>query len=133
MNIDYSNDILNIFSSPMHIYSIGDESHLVGYAGDPNIGEYVHLYFQFQKSDSKNYADNKIIKAKFSAIGGVVLIAACEKFCALVENITFHEALKYCDPEVGLQHILNAPQEKTHSINFVIQAFYKAFEVLTIL
>lgn len=133
MSMYYSDEIMTIFSSPSHVYKEGDEIHLTGYAGDPMIGEYIHLYFYIQKAtDSLNYADNRIVQAKFSALGGVVLIAAADKFCSLVEGLTFQEALKYCDPE-RLQHVLLAPQGKVYSINFIIQAFYKAFEMLTVL
>ena len=133
MSTEYSDEIMSIFSSPNHIYQEGDENHLMGFAGDASIGEYIHLYFQFCKAqNSSNYADSKIVRARFSAVGGVLLIVAAEKFCSLVEGLSFQDALKYCDP-VRIQHILSAPNEKIYSVNFVIQAFYKSLEALTTL
>jgi len=129
MNIDYSDTIMEAFHSPQYVYVADEKVDLIGYAGDMAIGEYVQLYFHVQKA--ANYADNKIMQARFSAIGGVLLISAAEKLCSLLEGLTFEEALKYCDPEIGLPHILEAPNEKIYSINFVTQAFYKAFETLT--
>lgn len=127
MNIDYSDEINALFASPMHVYS-NEDTNLIGYAGDVKIGEYVHLYFQVQKES--NYADSKILQARFSAIGSVMLIAAAEKFCSLIEGLSFQESIKYCGVENGLLQILSAPAEKYHSIHFVEQAFYNALETL---
>lgn len=127
MNIDYSDEINALFASPMHVYS-NEDINLIGYAGDVKIGEYVHLYFQVQKES--NYADSKILQARFSAIGSVMLIAAAEKFCSLIEGLSFQESIKYCGVENGLLQILSAPTEKYHSIHFVEQAFYNALETL---
>lgn len=124
----YSPEILNLFSSPAHIYNSTALTNFIGYAGDTTIGEYVHLYFQVD-INNENKAQSKIIKAKFSAIGGVILISAAEKFCELVENSNFQEALIYCDTENGLSKLLNIPSDD-HSINFIIQAFYISLESL---
>lgn len=130
MNIDYSDEIIHTFASPKYIFHNEKHFNLMGHAGDTAIGEYVHLYFQTEKAT--NYAESKILQARFSAMGSVLTIAAAEKFCSLAEGLTFQEAIKYCDMENGLSHILSAPVEKMYSINFVIQAFYKALETLTV-
>lgn len=127
MNINYSGEIMDMFYSPKHIYT-NQQYNLIGFAGQTNVGEYVHLYFWIDKTD--NFADSKIVYVIFSAIGSVLLIAAAEKFCSLIEGMSFQAALKYCDPISGLQCILAAPDEKLYLINFVVQAFYKAFEDL---
>lgn len=129
MNVNYSNEIMEIFNQPQHVYTSKDSFDIIGYVGELPYGEYVHLYFSIDKQE--NYIESKITQAKFSAIGGVMLIAAAEKFCSLVEGISFHDAMKYCDPQTGLANILSAPEEKMYSVNFVLHAFYKALETLT--
>lgn len=131
MNINYSDEIMELFANPECIYDthVWRETNLMGYAGDLAIGEYVHLYFQIEKA--QNYIDTKILAAKFNAIGSVMLIAAAEKFCSLIKGKTFQEAINYCDPQTGLAHILSAPEEKLYSLNFIFNAFYKALETLT--
>jgi len=125
MNIDYSDIIMESFASPQHVYNGDKNYNLIGYAGDTRIGEYVHLYFNINRESQ--YADSKIIEANFSAIGSVMLIAAAEKFCELVKNLTFQEAILYTEK---LSSILAAPEEKIYSVMFVTQAFYKALETL---
>lgn len=127
--IDYSEKALRNFNAPKHIYD-QSSTDLFGYAGDTSIGEFVNFYFNIDKAEI--YANTRITRATFSAIGGVLTIAAAETFCSLVEGITFQDALRYCDMENGLRTFLSAPTEKIYSINFVIQAFYKAFETLMI-
>lgn len=127
---------MDLFSEPSHIY-IGEEKSLgnlyshsqniIGRAGDQNIGEYIHLYLQYM--EDSNPTDGKIVRARFSTIGSVVMIAIAEKFCMNIENKTFQEALFYCDP-IELQKQLFVPDEKMYLINFVIEAFYSAFEIL---
>lgn len=132
MNISYSDEVIELFAAPEHVYDmhVWRETHLMGYAGDLSIGEYVHLYFQIEKA--ANYIDSKILAAKFNAIGGVMTIAAAEKFCSLIKGKTFQEALNYCDPQTGLPNILSIPEGKLYSVNFVLNAFYKALETLTV-
>lgn len=131
MNIEYSDEVMELFAAPQHVYDtcVWRETHLTGHAGEVSVGEYVWLFFQIEKST--NYVESKILSAKFSAIGSVMLIAAAEKFCSLIKGLTFQEAMKYCDPESGLAHLLSAPDAKIHSVNFVLHAFYKALETLT--
>lgn len=128
------NNNIQSFSNLHHVYKNGDEVHVMGYAGDLLIGEYVHLYFNYVKLDNfKDYGDVKIVTAKFSAIGNMVTILAAEKFCSIVEGLTFNECLQFCDPDIGLQYMMQEHENKIHSINFVIQAFYKAIEVIATL
>lgn len=127
--IDYSEAILKAFDKPRHVYNQSSVD-LIGHAGEISIGEYVNLYFKVDKADV--YANTKIMRATFSVIGGVVTIAAAETFCSLIEGHTFQEALEYCDIENGLYKVLSPPIEKLYSINFVVQAFYKAFEELVV-
>lgn len=126
MNINYSSKVMEAFSFLEHVYVQGEPYDLIGYAGETSVGEHVNLYFQINRE--LNYADSKITKARFSAMGSVMLIAAAEKFCALVENLTFQDAIKQTGELTG---VLSAPDEKVHSVMFVVQAFYKAFETLT--
>lgn len=128
MSIAYSPDVIKSFMSPKNLYIPGDSSNYIGFAGDDSIGEYVHLYFQVNQ-DNDNLSASKILSIKFSAIGGVSLITTAEKFCDLICGLTFLDALNYCDVEKVKQGI-GIPDEKIYSVNFVIQAFYSAFEAL---
>lgn len=128
MSVEYADDVVTLFMQPTHVYKTNDGFNLVGQSGDMSIGEYVHMYF---KMENMNYdANTKIVKANFSAIGSVMLIAAAEKFCRRAEGFTFTDLLSYCDVSTGLQHELNTPDNRLHSVNFVINAFYSAFESL---
>jgi NifU-like protein involved in Fe-S cluster formation len=129
MNVNYSNEIMNLFVEPQHVYA-QQEINLMGHAGDISLGEYIHIYFQVESMS--NYIESKINRALFSAMGSVMLITAAEKFCSIIEGLTFQDAIKYCDPEYGLAKILSAPEEKMYSVNFVLHAFYNALETLTV-
>jgi NifU-like protein involved in Fe-S cluster formation len=129
MSITYSNEMMNIFNSPQHVYVVGEQSNLQSFAGDQEIGEYIHLYFEFIKAD--DFIHSQIIKVRFSAVGGITIISAAEKLCTLIENKTFNESLIYCDPDNGLKKLLMISEDKLYSVNFVIQAFYRAIEILS--
>lgn len=125
MNIDYSPAILELFNAPKYFF---DEKvyTVIGFAGDLNIGESLNLYLNI--APNENYVLSQITKVRYSALGSVMLIAAAENFCAKVEGKTLQDALNYCDPSTGLHYALNAPNDRLHSVNFVVQAFYNAFE-----
>lgn len=125
MNIDYSPAILELFNAPKYFF---DEKAytVIGFAGDLNIGEILNLYLNI--APNENYVLSQITKVRYSALGSVMLIAAAENFCAKVEGKTLQDALNYCDPSTGLHYALNAPNDRLHSVNFVVQAFYNAFE-----
>jgi NifU-like protein involved in Fe-S cluster formation len=125
--LSYSDEVMDLFASPVHVYD-KQEFNLMGHAGDTNIGEYVHLYFLIEKQPQ--YIDSKIIQAKFSVIGSVMLIAAAEKLCSLVEGRTWAQAVDICTFD-NLKDTLSAPIGKTHSINYIVMAFYNALETLT--
>lgn len=127
--MNYSIETMDVFAEPQHIYR-KQNTNVMGHAGNISFGEYVHLYFQVEKAP--NYIESKINCAVFSAMGGVMLIAAAEKLCSLIEGHSFEDAMKYCDPEHGLAKILSVPEEKIYSVNFVLHAFYNALETLTI-
>lgn len=129
MNIAYPEEIMNVFAAPRHVYN-NEEFNIMGYAGDINIGEYVHLYFQVNKEPQ--YANSKIVTARFSAIGDVALIAAAEQFCTLVQGLTFQDAIYFCNNETGLAKMMCIPEGKLYSANFVFNAFYKALETLAV-
>ena len=126
--MQYSEQAMALFSSPKYFFTSEDKYNVSGSAGDLNIGEYVNLYFDVEKND--NYIESKIVKIRFSVMGGVIIIAAAEKFCSMVDGKSFGDALKYCDPS-GLYVDLNITEEKMHSVNFVVHAFYSALESLS--
>lgn len=125
MAIQYPAEIIELFDSPQHKYIKGEVCDLVKGAGDLDMGEYVNLHFRIERSKA-SYIDARIVTASFSAMGSVMIVAAAEKFCSLIVGKTFREALLECDE---LRKMKVSGRE--HSIDFVIQAFYKSLESLS--
>ncbi len=125
MSVDYSSDILELFHTPKYLFD-KDTYGVIGSAGDLTIGESVFFYLKLNAKEP--YTETQITKIRYSALGSVMLIAAAEKLCSSIEGKTLQEALNYCDPSTGLQHELDVPNDRLHSVNFVIQAFFNAFE-----
>jgi NifU-like protein involved in Fe-S cluster formation len=123
----YSKQIIDVFNDIKHNYSLDVKYNFIGNAGDIKIGEYITLYI-----DIDPHADilsSKIIKATFSAIGSVMLLATAEYLCSMIECITLQEALFVVDPDNdnGL-YALDILETREHSFGFVLQAFYDAVE-----
>lgn len=127
--MEYTEEVLSVFSNQNCVYKNNKYDNL-GSVSDAAIGEYINLYVEMDNC-GKNYMENIIKSATFSAIGSVMLIAAAEKFCFSINNKTFNEAIKYCDYKDDKWCELNVPQERTHSIGFIVQAFYNIINQLS--
>lgn len=128
MNIGYTEETLTLFANPKYVYELNEQHNVFGSFGDADIGEYVNLYFQVETNT--DYAESKILKARFSAVGNVITIAATEYLCSMIEGLTFNQALGYFTVD-KLQKILKVPEDRLHSIGFIVQAFYNALEKLS--
>lgn len=114
---------MDLFSAPKNVYKSGQTYNFMGYAGDKSVGEYINLYFELE--NGKESMEARIVKANFSAFGGVVLFAVAERFCREVVNKNFTDALLFISGDELKADIV---EEKLYSVNLLTQAFYVAFE-----
>lgn len=121
--LTYTSDILDLFNTPAYVYSTGSYDIIKG-AGDQDMGEYVNLYLQVEWNKT-SLLDSRILGVRFSAVGGVMLIATAEKFCRMIDKVSFREAILKCDDLRNFGLI-----ERRYATNFVIEAFHKCLEVL---
>jgi len=118
MNIQYKDEIYNIFNNLQHTFLPHNSYTYFGSAAAEQFGEYINLYITTEQE--------MITKAEFAAIGSVMLIVAAETFCRLAAGKSFQDVLLFA--ELNSEYNKIATSHKELSMLSVLNAFYKVME-----